>query len=73
MASFDTYWKDLLRKNPALGDDATKMTISVSAFRQAVERAYNRGDLDRYEAQKVVDELNKKKGPFSGLFGDMFS
>lgn len=72
MPSFSDYWTSLQQKNPSLDNPHSKMTLTVGAFRAAVERAYNRGDLDRFEAQEAVENLKPKGAGFGDLFGDLF-
>ncbi|TXH55367.1 MAG: hypothetical protein E6Q97_09005 [Desulfurellales bacterium] len=50
--SFAKFWSGVQSANPAMNDDDTKMTLSVSAFRKAMERAYNAGVADG-ETQKA--------------------
>lgn len=61
--TFDAYWANLMQKNPDLADPETKMTVSVAAFRKALEQAF---EVDR-EEQKQTDDVMAKL--FGGICG----
>ena len=55
--TFDVYWTNLVKKNPGLADFETKMTITVAAFKKAVEQAFRTGMEEQRRTSDFVDKL----------------
>lgn len=61
--TFDAYWANLVKKNLGLADSETKMTVTVAAFKKALEQAFRMG-MD--EQKRTSDFMEKILG------GDLF-
>lgn len=63
----EPYWKRLVAANPSLADDKASMTISVAAFRKAIEKGWLDGfEIGRgYEAAKDTPVVKE----FEGILG----
>lgn len=60
---FMDYWYRLLRSNRALNDDTSKMTITVSAFKEQIRKAFEEGKAEGLSERPAVDD------PFRKMFG----
>lgn len=54
--SFDAYWERLCRATPQLRNPDAKMTISVVAFRKAIQKSFKAGGSD-IEALSAFDKI----------------
>ena len=68
------FWERLVKANPSLQEESTKMTISVRAFKKQIEKAYKEGAADRAEVAKALKEIkidnrDSTFDSFSKMFG----
>lgn len=70
--SFERYWSDLTNRNSGLNDESQKMTISVTALKAALERAFNAGAADQQSLQAALDKIRCDKNTRGDLFGGIF-
>ena len=55
--TFDAYWANLVKKNPGLADQETKMTVTVAAFKKALEQAFRTGMDDQKQTSDLMNKI----------------
>ena len=57
---FDTYWHNLVEQNPSLTNENARMSLSVAAFKRALERSFHAaGRKDTAQRGKAGDDFAK--------------
>lgn len=62
MAGFGDYWLRLVKRNKDLENGETRMTITVTNFRNALEQAYNEGAKAQAAEPALFDKIFGKLG-----------
>lgn len=55
--TFDAYWANLVKKNPGLADQETKMTVTVAAFKKTLEQAFRTGMDDQKQTSDLMNKI----------------
>ena len=58
------YWDALTKRNPALNDGTTKMTITVDSFQRSMKQAFEQGEV---QGRKNAQSGDKVKSMFGGF------
>ena len=61
--TFEDYWQSLVEKNPMLARGDVRLTLSTSAFKDQLKKAFKEGQQDSHIGTK-----NTFSDIFNGLF-----
>lgn len=65
--TFTEYWSALVKRNPDMADESTRMTIGVESFKRSLEQAFEMGQKQARESNRAMEKLFGGKG--SNPFG----
>lgn len=71
--AFEKYWQRLNVKNPALAREDTKLTLTISQFKAAMQKAYAAGYEDRKSVEATVGKIKQTVNQIDKEFNNMFS
>lgn len=71
--TFDDLWKDLVRKNPGLGDREASVRMPTGMLRRHLERAFEEGRrFGHTQADCGERHDGSRRERRGGVFGDIF-